>query len=118
LIVKLNPGIDDSPWPRMRTRPITGSVRLRVPAAALDAYLRRLESEQSTEPMARDLRRESIRVEVESRLAGFKQRTGTDPAKFSERWQAGDIPDTAENAELAMDALALRNVMEYTFEVA
>lgn len=90
---------------------------VRVPAAALDAYLRRLESEQA-EPGARDLQRESIRVEIESRLVGFKERTGgKDPAEFIAQWQSGEIPDTAENAELAMDALALRNITEYTFAV-
>jgi excisionase family DNA binding protein len=87
---------------------------VRVPAAALEAYLRRLE-QQPAEPLARDLERESIRVEVESRLAGFMERTGKDPAEFIAEWQAHTIPDTAENAELAMDALALRNVTEYSF---
>jgi excisionase family DNA binding protein len=87
---------------------------VRVPAASLEAYLRRLE-QHTPEPLARDLKRESIRVEVESRLAGFIERTGKDPAEFIADWQAHTIPDTAENAELAMDALALRNVMEDSF---
>jgi hypothetical protein len=68
--------------------------------------------QQAQEPLARDLKRESIRVEVKSRLAGFVERTGKKPAEFIADWQANTIPDTAENAELAMDALALRNVME------
>jgi len=91
---------------------------VRVPTAALDAYLHRLESEHSTERVPRDLQRESIRVEVESRLAGFKERTGRDPAEFVHEWQAGDVPDTAENAELALDALALRTVVEHSSPVA
>lgn len=90
---------------------------VRVPVPALEAYLRAQQIDERIR--TRSIREEDrtvspalIRGEIESRLAGFEERTGRDPAGFLEEWKSGAIPDTADNAELAMDALALRALLQ------
>ena len=81
---------------------------VRVPVPAYKAYLRRLRIEHEDEVFVEP---GELEPEIESRLEGFKERTGVDPDAFIEGWKSSEIPDTAENAELAMDALALRSVL-------
>jgi excisionase family DNA binding protein len=90
---------------------------VRVPTPALEAYLRSQQNDIAIgTPAVRDEDRTMspalMRGEIESRLAGFEERTGQDPAGFLEAWKSGVIPDTPDNAELAIDALALRAVLQ------
>jgi excisionase family DNA binding protein len=84
---------------------------VRVPVHAYEAYLNRREAEPVSQST---IRGEDVvaSVELESRLAGFESRTGCDPFEFIAAWKRGDIEDTPENAEVAMDALALRSVLQ------
>lgn len=87
---------------------------VRVPVAAFDAYVRSLADEQGTAApkeviaVAHDTRD----AELESRREAFEQETGMDPFEFVEQWKRSEIPDTPENSERAMDALALRTVLQ------
>lgn len=89
---------------------------VRVPAAAFHAYLDRQEAaatEAAAAYVAWTTAGDAVSdAEVESRLVGFEERTGRDPFDFVAAWKNGEIPDTPENAELAIDAIALRNVLQ------
>jgi hypothetical protein len=50
--------------------------------------------------------------EIASRVAAFQAVTGRDPFAYLAAWKSGEIEDNAENAERAMDALALRAVLQ------
>lgn len=84
---------------------------VRVPAPAFEAYLRSLQADASDRPHG-DRRSAGMRAQIESRLAEFRSQTGREPAAYIDAWKSGAIPDTAENAELAMDALALRTALD------
>jgi excisionase family DNA binding protein len=86
---------------------------VRVPRSAFEAYLRsRHEAAGAADASGNHETTVDMRAEIESRLAGFEQRTGKDPYAYLDGWKAGAIPDTPDNAELAMDALALRAVLQ------
>ena len=84
---------------------------VRVPAPAFEAYLRSLHAE-AHDRRPGEPRSPAPRAEIESRLAEFRSQAGRDPSAYLDAWKSGAIPDTAENAELAMDALALRAVLD------
>ncbi len=86
---------------------------VRVPAPAFEAYLRSLEAMPRAD--AAPARDEYIdtRAEVSSRVAAFQAITGRDPFAYLAAWKSGEIEDNAENAEQAMDALALRAVLQH-----
>lgn len=50
--------------------------------------------------------------DLAARAAAFQKVTGKSPDAFVEAWEAREIPDTPENADLAMDALALRAALQ------
>jgi excisionase family DNA binding protein len=86
---------------------------VRVPLPAFEAFVRRAEAAGSAgggvaapEPPGR------VHAEVQARLAAFTQEAQCDPHEFVERWKRGAIEDTPENAELAMDAISLRTILE------
>lgn len=91
---------------------------VRVPAAAWEEFLRRRDGGVTAGAAAvedEDLVESegSVRAEIEARLAAFKELSaGIDPFEYVARWKDGSIEDTAENAEIAIDALALRAVIE------
>lgn len=85
---------------------------VRVPARAFEVYKQRLETIHGEDAVVSAEPSADVESEIESRLAGFKDRTGLDPFEFVDRWRAGEIDDTTENAELAIDALALRAVIQ------
>jgi excisionase family DNA binding protein len=84
---------------------------VRVPAPAFEAYLR------SLQPPSAEVGTSSSAVtdalgEIAARLAAFQATTGRDPSAYLDAWKSGEIPDTPEHAELAIDALALRAVLQ------
>ena len=46
------------------------------------------------------------------RVARFEEEAGHSPGEYVEAWRAGEIDDTPQNARLAIEALALRAVLE------
>lgn len=84
---------------------------VRVPAPAFEAYLRSL---HASSPDTRTADRTSTDAlgEIASRLAAFQAATGRDPSAYLDAWKSGEIADTPEHAELAMDALALRAAIQ------
>jgi excisionase family DNA binding protein len=84
---------------------------VRVPVGAFEAYLRSLHGRPHA-PDATGRVAASAPGEVASRLAAFQAATGGDPFAYLDAWKSGEIADTAENAENAMDALALRAVLQ------
>lgn len=79
---------------------------VRVPAPAFEAYLRSLQAD-ARDSRPGETRSAGMRAQIELRLAEFRSQTGREPTDYIDAWKPGAIPDTAENAELAMDALAL-----------
>ena len=49
---------------------------------------------------------------LQDRLSAFILRKGLNPFAFVEGWKDGTIEDTAENAVLAIEAVALRSAIE------
>jgi excisionase family DNA binding protein len=85
---------------------------VRVPAAAFQAYLERQEVAEIRVASSITDADPVVDAEVQSRVTGFEQRTGRDPFEFVAAWKSGEIEDTPENAELAIDAIALRHVLQ------
>lgn len=76
-----------------------GKKTLRIPSSELERYLER-------EP-ARDLEAVSLGEKVET----FRKANGKDPDSYVDAWRGGEIEDTPENAEVAIEALALRTAL-------
>lgn len=85
---------------------------VRVPAPALEAYLRSSYT-SPRETAGTDRSMTSASGEVASRLVAFQAATGKDPSVYLDAWKSGEIPDTPEHAELAIDALALRAALQH-----
>jgi excisionase family DNA binding protein len=94
-----------------------GTKSVRIPRAAFEAYLAR--QEQGYNPESRPLLDEARRVEVAGepidaivfRNQRFHERTGYSSYEFAERWKAGDVEDTPENASLLIEALSIREAL-------
>lgn len=79
---------------------------LRVPVAGFEAYLRARESGSRTVTILdRDGR---ITDAIGERVRSFMERAGSDPREFLDSWNKRAIDDSPENADLAVEALALR----------
>lgn len=91
-----------------------GPKTVRIPAAALERYLERLEQgEPRFEPAAVERRDvHDVRAELERQAEAFIERAGIDAHTFVARWRAGEIQDTPENADLAIAALSLRTALD------
>lgn len=76
-----------------------GKKTLRIPSSELERYLER-------EPTG-DLKVASLG----ERAKAFRKANGADPGSFVESWRNGEIDDTPENAEVALEALALRTAL-------
>jgi excisionase family DNA binding protein len=85
---------------------------VRVPAPALEAYLRSLRT-SPPETAGTDRTTTSASGDVASRLAAFQAATGGGPSAYIDAWKSGEIADTPEHAELAIDALALRAALQH-----
>lgn len=76
-----------------------GKKTLRIPSSELERYLER-EPATDTEPAA-----------PEERVEAFRKANGKEPDSLVEAWRSGEIEDTPENAEVAIEALALRTAL-------
>ncbi len=76
-----------------------GKKTLRIPSSELERYLDR-------EPTV-DLEAVSLEEKVET----FCKANGKDPDSYVDAWRGGEIEDTPENAEVAIEALALRSAL-------
>jgi excisionase family DNA binding protein len=76
-----------------------GKKTLRIPSSELERYLEREPtSDREAGP-------------VEERVEAFRKANGRDPDSFVDAWRSGEIKDTPENAEVAIEALALRTAL-------
>jgi excisionase family DNA binding protein len=97
--------IDKGELPSVRI----GQGTVRVPAGALNAYIEARTRSGKLEPKRAEITQlPSDRQELLKVAEAFEGRSGHDPFDFVERWRKGEIPDTSENARLAIDAIALR----------
>lgn len=76
-----------------------GKKTLRIPSSELERYLDR-------EP-ATDLEAASLEEKIET----FRKANDRGPDSYVEAWRSGEIEDTPENAEVAIEALALRTAL-------
>lgn len=77
-----------------------GKKTLRIPSSELERYLDR-------EPTV-----DSEAASLEERVEAFRKANGRDPGSFVDAWRTAEIEDTAENAEIAIEALALRSALD------
>jgi hypothetical protein len=70
-----------------------------IPSSELERYLDR-------EPTA-----DTEALSLEQRVEAFGKANGRDPNSFVDAWRSGEIEDTPENAEVALEALALRTAL-------
>lgn len=79
----------------------------RIPSSELERYLNPVRSlEQRGAP------EDDQPIGLRERVARFEELTGRKPREFIDAWRAGEIPDDAENAQRAIEALALRAAMD------
>lgn len=76
-----------------------GKKTLRIPSSELERYLER-------EPAA-----ESEAASLEEKVEAFRKANSKDPDSYVDAWRRGEIVDTPENAEVALEALALRTAL-------
>ncbi len=76
-----------------------GKKTLRIPSSELERYLDR--------ESATDLEAVSLKEKVQT----FRKANGKEPDSFVDAWRSGEIEDTPENAEIAIEALALRTAL-------
>ncbi len=107
--------LDESTVYKMLKAESLPSIRLgkavRVPAGALATYLRRLERGGALVRLAPIEERVDL-GSLDDRAHEFHRRVGLSPHEFIEGWKRGEIEDTAENAAVAIEALALRNALD------
>lgn len=80
---------------------------IRIPSPEMERYLhpvRVLEEEGSP--------RDGEPHNLGDTLARFEEQTGRRPGDFVEAWRSGEIEDNSENARIAIEALALREVLQ------
>jgi excisionase family DNA binding protein len=90
-----------------------GKKAVRIPAAGLEAYLRRhqvaatlADSEASTPSEDR------LGALILERAARFSAEVGRDPHAFCDAWQRHELEDTPENADRAIEAFALASALD------
>lgn len=76
-----------------------GDARGRIPSSELERYLEREPTEDPTAAL------------LSKRVEAFREANGKDPGPFVDAWRSGKIEDTPENAEVALEALALRTAL-------
>ena len=86
---------------------------VRIPAGGLLAYLERVA--RDGQPLVTVAPIDPAELgSVDARALEFHQRVGRSPHEFVDGWKSGAIPDTDENAPLALEALALRAALDRT----
>lgn len=97
--------IEDGELPSVRISQGT----IRVPEGALSAYIEARTHGGPPTPRRADLTSiSSDRYELLETANAFEERSGHDPFEFVGLWRQGEIADTGENADRAIEALALR----------
>jgi len=76
-----------------------GKKTLRIPSSELERYL---EGGPSSDLDT---------ARLDERVEAFREKSGSDPSSFVEAWRKGKIEDIPENAEVAIEALALRTAL-------
>jgi excisionase family DNA binding protein len=90
-----------------------GSKAVRIPAPALEAYLRGLErGATNVAPEAPQVEIVDLPTQLQERAEVFTAKAGMGVYEFAERWRSGQIEDTPENADLAIAALSLRRALD------
>ena len=88
-----------------------GTKTVRIPAAALEAYLRSLEGPRTyAVDEAAEAGGGNLDEALMHRLESFHERTGMSPDEYITRWREGAIEDTPDTSRLAIEALGLRGV--------
>jgi len=77
-----------------------GKKTLRIPSSELERYLEREPTEDSKA------------TSLGERVEAFRKANGKDPGAFVDAWRSGEIEDSPENAEAALEALALRTALD------
>jgi excisionase family DNA binding protein len=80
---------------------------VRIPSSEVERYLNPTRVLQAGEAP-----RDGEPHNLEDRVARFEEETDRSPADYVQAWRSGEIDDTAENARLAIEALALRATLE------
>jgi excisionase family DNA binding protein len=99
-----------------------GEKAVRIPKAALEAYLVKESGAGRPQPSLLDATRaagdsgEAGRA-LEQAIVGFHERVGSSAHDFVERWRAGEIADTSETASLLVEALSLRDALDRVGEL-
>ena len=92
-----------------------GGKSKRVPAGALAAYLDARTTGGAAKPVYVKDNEDAITgdpiASLEAQVRAFEERAGCSPADFAERWRRSEVPDTPENAQLAIQGLALREAV-------
>lgn len=80
---------------------------VRIPSSEMDRYLHPTQTFQE-----RGAPRDSKPRDLDERVARFEHDTGHSPAEYVRAWRSGGIGDTPGNVRHAIEALALRAVLE------
>jgi excisionase family DNA binding protein len=80
---------------------------VRIPSSEIDRYLN-----PTSMLEAQGAPRDGEPHNLQDRVARFEERSGRAPADYVLAWRSGEIDDDAENARLAIEALALRAALE------
>jgi len=94
-----------------------GEKAVRIPRAAFEAYLARQAQAYngSRRPLLDEARQAEVMGEpidaIVLRNQSFYERTGYSSYEFAERWKAGDVEDTSENASLLIEAVSIREAL-------
>ena len=91
---------------------------VRVPAAAFEAFVRAREDKAATAGKEVGAGADSPEAELEFRRAAFEGTVGMDPVRVRRGVEARRGEETPENAERAIDALALRALLQRVGDTA
>jgi excisionase family DNA binding protein len=80
---------------------------VRIPSSEVDRYLNPTRTFQE-----QGAPRDGEPRDLDQRMARFEHETGHSPAKYVQAWRSGQIDDTPDNARHAIEALALRALLE------
>jgi excisionase family DNA binding protein len=92
-----------------------GKKAVRIPRGALNAYLAQQQGQEIPGlALLAAVRAEGIDpvTALEDQAREFYGRGGCSAHQYAERWRSGQIEDTPENADLAIEALALRAALD------
>lgn len=93
-----------------------GEKAVRIPRAAFEGYLaRQSQGYDASRPLLDEARQAEVTGDpidaIVLRNQSFYERTGHSSYEFAERWKAGDVGDTPENASLLIEALSIREAL-------